>query len=118
MDETGKSTELKGRGLTHGLAFLQALLVLVMICFGASVTTMRAGDSDPDWSLFGIISWFRPANAGLAVELNHRKFGLLVGLVGLILVFRIWRRDPRAWVRAPGQDADTVAAVARRAFPA
>lgn len=75
------------------------MLVLVMICLGASVTTMRAGDSDPEWSLFGIISWFRDAQAGLAVELNHRKFGLLLGLVGLILVYRIWRKERRAWVR-------------------
>lgn len=88
----------------HPLAFLAALLTFGMICLGATVTTIEAGDSDPTWTL-RFWEWFRPAEGGLFYELLHRRLGTMIGFVAIGLVVSLWRTEERRWVRRTGYAA-------------
>lgn len=88
----------------HPLAFTTALLTLLMICVGAAVTTIGAGDSDPKWSL-RFWEWFLPAQGGLWYEYMHRRLGTIIGFVAIALVISLWRGEKRRWVRRLGYAA-------------
>jgi len=94
--------ERSSKSWRHALAFTTAGLTLLMIAFGATVTTIEAGDSDPTWSLLRPWEWFRSAQGGLWYELMHRRIGTVIGLVAIGLVLSLWRSEPRRWVRRLG----------------
>jgi heme a synthase len=83
----------------HRFCVLVAVLTFPLIFAGASVTTMGAGLSVPDWPLsFGTL--FPPMEGGVLYEHGHR---LIAGLVALLtLVMAVWalRAERRPWVRS------------------
>ena len=85
------------RGWRHPLAFITTGMLFVMILLGATVTTIEAADSDPEWSL-RFWEWFRPAQGGLWWELMHRRLGTLIGFVAIGMAFAM-QKDPRPRVR-------------------
>lgn len=85
------------RGWRHPLAFITTSLLFVMIVLGASVTTIEAADSDPEWSL-RFWEWFRPAQGGLWWELMHRRLGTIIGFVAIAMAIAM-QKDPRRSVR-------------------
>lgn len=78
-----------GRALVHGLAVLAALLTLLLLYVGGSVTTYRVGMAVPDWpTTFGMNMFlydFWNAPFGVRVEHVHRLLGSAVGLATLLL---------------------------------
>ncbi len=88
---------------SHRLAWGCVLITLFMIAVGAMVTTTRAGDTNPGWSL-KFWEWFTSwaaAEGGRAWEDGHRVIGTLVGFVGIGLAFAMWkgeRTSPRRWL--------------------
>jgi heme o synthase len=78
-------------------------LLLFMIIVGAMVTTTRAGDTNPDWSL-RFWEWFTTwwqAEGGRAWEDGHRVIGTLIGFAGIGLAVALWkgnRNSPRRWL--------------------
>ncbi|MDP7035280.1 MAG: COX15/CtaA family protein [Planctomycetota bacterium] len=88
----------------HRLSFLVAALGLLMIVAGATVTTTRAGDADPEWN-FQFWRWFPPIsqmNGNLFYEHLHREIGTLLGFAVLALALVLWRTESRSWVRKLG----------------
>ncbi|PIE22668.1 MAG: hypothetical protein CSA62_11330 [Planctomycetota bacterium] len=81
--------------LAHGLSVLAVFGSLVLIAFGAHVTTSRTGDSDPYWEILRFWVWFREAEGGLAYELNHRKVATLLGLIITAMAVVTWLLDSR-----------------------
>ena len=88
------------RGWRHPLAFITTGMLFVMILLGATVTTIEAADSDPEWSL-RFWEWFRPAQGGLWWELMHRRLGTLIGFVAIFMAIAM-QKDPRKRVRRYG----------------
>jgi cytochrome c oxidase assembly protein subunit 15 len=92
------------RPWTHRLALLVVLATLVMLLAGGATTTMKSGDSEPDWS-FRFWEWFRAwsglgkGREGPFYELSHRQVGTVLGFLMLWLLGFLWRSEPRAWVR-------------------
>lgn len=99
-----QSASRKGRLIPwiHILSLLLGLLVVLTIFFGSAVTSRAAGDSDPTWNPFLFFNWWRPATGGLAIELDHRKFGTFVGLLALAHVILIFFGEPRRRLRILG----------------
>lgn len=94
-----------GRSAQHWFASLVAGVTLLLIFFGANVTTYGAGDADPSWNL-KFWEWFfrlftENLPGGLFKEILHRVGGVTVGILALALAFLL-RRDPRRWVRRLG----------------
>jgi protoheme IX farnesyltransferase len=78
------------------------MLVLFMIAVGAMVTTIRAGDTNPGWSLRfweWIATWWS-SEGGRAYEDGHRVIGTVVGFVGIALAIAVWKGETgaRRWV--------------------
>lgn len=88
---------------SHRLAWGCVLITLFMIAVGAMVTTTRAGDTNPGWSL-KFWEWFTSwaaAEGGRAWEDGHRVIGTVVGFVGIGLAIAMWkgeRTSPRRWL--------------------
>jgi len=78
------------------------ILVLLTIFFGSAVTSREAGDSDPTWNPFLFFRWWRAAEGGLAIELDHRKFGMFVGILALAHVLFMYLGEPRDKLRKLG----------------
>ncbi len=90
----------------HRLAVLLAAATLLLIMVGGGVTTLRAGDTEPSWSL-RFWEWFRPPSEllekeGHIWEMGHRQLGTAVGFVAIAFVVLLWRREPRPQVRKLG----------------
>ncbi len=94
------------RPWTHRLAILLAAATLLLIVVGGGVTTLRAGDTEPSWSL-AFWEWFQPPSRllekeGHIWEMSHRQLGTLVGFLAIALVVLLARNEPRPWVRKAG----------------
>ncbi len=90
----------------HRTALLLTAATLLLIIVGGGVTTLRAGDTEPTWSL-RFWEWFQPPSQllekeGHIWEMGHRQLGTMVGFVAIAFVVLLWRREPRPWVRKLG----------------
>src|SRR5262245_1286222 len=78
--------------------FLWTVLLLV---FGALVTSNNAALSVPDWpKSFG--TWFpslRQLAGGAFFEHSHRVIAAVMGVLTLVLAVLIWAKDSRRWLR-------------------
>jgi len=87
----------------HWLAWGCVALTLFMIAVGAMVTTTRAGDTNPGWSLRfweWFTSWWQ-ADGGRAWEDGHRVIGTIIGFAGIGLAVAMYRGNPghsRRWL--------------------
>ncbi len=91
---------------THRTALLLTAATLLLIIVGGGVTTLRAGDTEPSWSL-RFWEWFQPPSQllekeGHIWEMSHRQLGTVVGFIAIAFVVLLWRKEPRAWVRKLG----------------
>lgn len=85
----------------HVTAWILACTTFPLIWMGGLVTTYGAGMAVPDWpSTYGYNLFLYPLGSWLKVwdvflEHGHRLLGSLVGLVTIVLVLLLWRRDRR-----------------------
>ncbi len=86
----------------HTLSLILGLLVLLTIFFGSAVTSREVGDSDPTWNPFLFFRWWREASGGLAMELDHRKFGTFLGILALTHLGLLYLGEARRGVRVLG----------------
>ncbi len=91
---------------THRTALLLTAATLLLIIVGGGVTTLRAGDTEPTWSL-EFWEWFQPPSEllqkeGHIWEMSHRQLGTVVGFVAIAFIVLLWRSEPRPWVRKLG----------------
>jgi cytochrome c oxidase assembly protein subunit 15 len=93
----------EGRGV-HLFALCLAAWTFVLLTVGGVVTGKEAGLSVPDWPLsYGTINppnWTRTPN--VFEEHLHRLLGWGVGLLVVLLVVLLHRRDRRPWMRRLG----------------
>ena len=89
----------------HRFSFLTIFLTLVLLSWGAVVTSIEAGMAVPDWPttfdsmdpINPIPEWYNiPA---VLAEHGHRLMGMLVGLFTIILAGWTWFADPRSWMK-------------------
>ncbi len=90
----------------HRTALLLAAATLLLIIVGGGVTTLRAGDTEPTWSL-RFWEWFQPPSEllqkeGHIWEMSHRQLGTMVGFVAIAFIVLLWRSEPRPRVRKLG----------------
>jgi cytochrome c oxidase assembly protein subunit 15 len=78
----------------------------LLVVAGGLVTSHEAGLAVVDWpNTFGSNMFLYPLarmTGGIYYEHAHRLFGALVGLTTVVLAFRLWRREPRPWLRRLG----------------
>ena len=75
--------------------------VLFLILAGSMVTSTGSGLAVPDWPLsFGGL--FPPMVGGIFFEHGHRMVATAVGLLVVILVWWLIRRESRRWLRGTG----------------
>ncbi len=87
--------------MLHRFVVLTAVLTLPLIYAGATVTTLDAALSVPDWPLS--YGGFTPRMVGnIRYEHFHRLIAALVGLFTLIIAFRLQKTEPRRWIRVVG----------------
>ena len=85
----------------HRFAVLVSWSTLVLVTAGASVTSTGSGLAVPDWPLsFG--TFFPPMVGGVIYEHGHRMIATTVGVLTIILVIWLFRKEERAWVRRLG----------------
>lgn len=85
--------QIRNQKITHGLAWIAAFGMFLLIAVGAVVTTTRAGDTEPGWS-WRFWEWFvtwMSAEGGLAWELGHRMIATIVGMVVIPMAWFHWR---------------------------
>jgi cytochrome c oxidase assembly protein subunit 15 len=88
----------------HRWAWVLACGVFPLIWMGGLVTTYGAGMSVPDWPTT-YRSWFYPPHKwlwnfnDLFLEHSHRTIAQIDGIVAIILIVSVWRREPRKSVR-------------------
>jgi heme a synthase len=91
------------RGL-HYFTLLTAIVSILLIVAGATVTSTGSGDAVPDWPLsYGSLT--PPMTGGILFEHSHR---LIAGLTGLLIAFlAIWliRKEKRKAVKWMGAAA-------------
>lgn len=81
----------------HRFACLHVVATFCLLAFGASVTSNDAGLAVPDWpTTYGDLNPIAPYLRGLvsgliALEHNHRVFGMVVGLLTIVLAAWLWR---------------------------
>ncbi len=108
--ETGRSAEQQGqedpgtagrarRSWVYPLAISGAVLNLLQLVLGGIVTSLRAGDSDPNWNPLQFWVWLREVGGGQFFELRHRVLGALIGIASLLIVLAAWKTEKRPWVR-------------------
>ncbi|MEX0689681.1 MAG: COX15/CtaA family protein [Pirellulales bacterium] len=92
--------------LPHLVAVLLVVATVVLLSFGALVTTYEAAMAVPDWPatygrnmfLFPLAEWLG-GPWDLFLEHGHRLLGATVGLITLALAAAVWRWSPAATVR-------------------
>ena len=85
----------------HRFAVFTAFCTLCLIAAGALVTSNDAGLAVPDWPLsYGQL--MPPMVGGIFYEHGHRMVATFVGLLTIVLVVWLWRRDQRSWVKKLG----------------
>ena len=83
----------------HRFASLCAGSAFFLLIAGAMVTSTGSGLAVPDWPLsYGQV--FPPMKGGVFFEHGHRVIAFFVALMTGILVFWVWARESRRWVRA------------------
>ncbi len=89
----------------HRFTILTALSTLVLMGWGAFVTSIEAGLAVPDWpSSYDSYDPFNPwpgwwRVTPLLAEHGHRLLGLLVGFLTTILAVWTWFTESRRWLR-------------------
>lgn len=89
----------------HRFTILTVLTTVVLLGWGAFVTSINAGLAVPDWpSSFNSYDPFNPwpewwKLTPVLAEHGHRLLGALVGMFTLILAVWTWLKDPRRWMR-------------------
>lgn len=89
----------------HRFTVLTALSTLLLMAWGAFVTSIEAGLAVPDWpSSYDSYDPFNPwpgwwRVTPLLAEHGHRLLGLLTGLLTAVLAVWTWCREPRRWLR-------------------
>jgi cytochrome c oxidase assembly protein subunit 15 len=78
------------------LALSLLIATIALLGLGALVTSLRAGDSIPDWPG----PWFPTAARGALVEYSHRVAAAVVALLSFALAICVHRTDDRRAVRA------------------
>ena len=96
----------------HRLSLVTAWATLPLLFIGGLVTGTGAGLAVPDWpTTFGTNMFLYPWSkmvGGIFYEHSHRLFAAGVGFLTLALVFLLWIRDSRQWVRWLGVVALTL----------
>ena len=93
------------RGCGGGTGVLTALSTLVLMGWGAFVTSIEAGLAVPDWpSSYDSYDPFNPwpgwwRVTPLLAEHGHRLLGMLVGLLTTVLAVWTWFAESRRWLR-------------------
>lgn len=88
------------RGL-HRYAVFTACATFCLIIAGALVTSNEAGLAVPDWPLsYGSLT--PPWVGNIRYEHGHRMVATFVGMLTIGLVYWLWRREERRWVRRLG----------------
>ena len=87
----------------HRLAVALFAATLVLLVFGALVTTTGAALAVPDWpTTFGQNMFLYPWSkmvGGIFYEHSHRLLGALVGLLTIVLALRLWMVESRRALR-------------------
>lgn len=98
----GEPAEVSATGsrrlFVRAAALAAFALTLLQLVLGGFVTSMRAGDTDPNWNPLTPWVWLREVSGGQWYELRHRVLGGLVGLAAVAL-FLLARRDRRPQLR-------------------
>lgn len=95
------STEMRWR---HRFTILTVLTTILLLGWGAFVTSINAGLAVPDWpSSFNSYDPFNPwpewwKLTPVLAEHGHRLLGALVGIFTLVLAVWTWIKDPRRWM--------------------
>lgn len=85
----------------HRYAVLLAAATFCLIIAGALVTSNDAGLAVPDWPLsYGKL--MPPMVGGIFYEHGHRMVATTVGMLTIGMVFFLWAREERRWVRRLG----------------
>ncbi len=85
-------------GLLKSYTLVLAFCTFLLICAGGLVTSTGSGLSVPDWPLsYGKL--MPPMVGGILYEHGHRMIATSVGLLTVILVFLIYRKEERSWLR-------------------
>ena len=93
------------RDFTPVFAWVLALATLPLLVTGGIVTGLEAGLAVPDWlTSFDYPMVLYPmakmqADPGVYAEHFHRLWGLLVGLIMIMMVIHVFRTDARGWMR-------------------
>ena len=91
----------------HIVSCVLVASTMVLLCFGALVTTYEAAMAVPDWPatyghnmfLFPWAEWvWGPWD--LFLEHGHRLLGAFVGLLSLVMVFTVWKSQASPIVKA------------------
>lgn len=88
------------------MARLLVCATFPLIWVGGLVTTYDAGMAVPDWpSTYGYNLFLYPWQSWIAgpwdlfIEHGHRLLGSIVGLIAIGLLFVVWRKDDRGWMK-------------------
>ncbi len=85
----------------HRYSLLLVVCTLFLVVAGASVTSLEAGLSVPDWPLsYGQV--MPEMKGGIFYEHGHRMIATTVGFLTIILAAWLWRSEDRAWMRKLG----------------
>jgi cytochrome c oxidase assembly protein subunit 15 len=85
----------------HRFTIILAICTLLLVVAGAEVTSHQAGLSVPDWPLsYGQV--MPPMTGGVFFEHGHRMVATSVGILTIVLVIWLMRREKRAWMRRLG----------------
>lgn len=88
----------------HRFTILTGLTTVLLLGWGAFVTSINAGLAVPDWpSSFNSYDPFNPwpewwKLTPVLAEHGHRLLGALVGCFTLVLAVWTWVKDPRRWM--------------------
>lgn len=91
--------------LRHGFTLLTAVTTVILLAWGAFVTSINAGLAVPDWpSSFNSYDPFNPwpewwKLTPILAEHGHRLLGALTGAFTLILAIWTCVADPRRWMK-------------------
>jgi cytochrome c oxidase assembly protein subunit 15 len=97
---------VKSTAWLNRFAWLTAIVTLLLICSGGTVTSKGVGLAVPDWpTTFGYNMFLFPVSkwiGGVLFEHTHRLIASTVGFLTIILAIWLWRVEDRHWVRMLG----------------